>query len=61
MKSDMFTVQVINKRATFLDLSACPGVSAHLLTDLVSGENSIFSQVFGMFIHFQIQSMFSCN
>jgi hypothetical protein len=51
MKSDMFTVQIINKKATVLDLSACPGISAPLLTDLVSGENSIFRRVFGMVLH----------
>lgn len=47
MKSDMFTVQIINKKATVLDLRACPGVSAPLFADLVSGESSIFSRVFG--------------
>ncbi|KAF3332720.1 hypothetical protein FCM35_KLT02297 [Carex littledalei] len=43
----MFTVQIINKKATVLDLRACPGVSAPLFADLVSGESSIFSRVFG--------------
>ncbi|KAJ4773561.1 oxidoreductase/transition metal ion-binding protein [Rhynchospora pubera] len=47
MNSDMFTVRIINKKATILDLSACPGVSAPLFTDLLSGEGSIFSRVFG--------------
>ncbi|KAJ4778125.1 oxidoreductase/transition metal ion-binding protein [Rhynchospora pubera] len=39
--------KIINKKATILDLSACPGVSAPLFTDLLSGEGSIFSRVFG--------------
>ncbi|KAJ4808121.1 oxidoreductase/transition metal ion-binding protein [Rhynchospora pubera] len=39
--------KIINKKATILDLSACPGLSAPLFTDLLSGEGSIFSRVFG--------------
>ncbi|XP_078149331.1 SLH domain protein [Carex rostrata] len=39
--------KIINKKATVLDLRACPGVSAPLFADLVSGESSIFSRVFG--------------
>ncbi|KAJ3692431.1 hypothetical protein LUZ60_012781 [Juncus effusus] len=39
--------EILNKKATFLDLRACPNISLPLFIDLTSGEKSIFNRVFG--------------
>ncbi|GJM99866.1 hypothetical protein PR202_ga17005 [Eleusine coracana subsp. coracana] len=39
--------QMLSGNVHILDLSACPDVSASMLTELMAGENSIVSRVFG--------------
>lgn len=44
----LVTVQVLSQDVRILDLHACPDVSPSLLIELMAGENSIISRVFGM-------------